>query len=126
MSEMPLQERNCLDVNEFVARCRVQDVRKAHTRRVGVRSDLHGSPWFHEASESAEEQVHQVLVPPPCQRMAVQEALHHTCMWEVVIHRAELSLHIPEARVRCDPSAVDVVQNLRVVLLKLDHRVVDL
>mmetsp|Transcript_6071 Transcript_6071/g.18890 ORF Transcript_6071/g.18890 Transcript_6071/m.18890 type:complete len:238 (-) Transcript_6071:864-1577(-) len=124
--ELPLEKRHGLDVHKLAQRGRGHDVGVAHARGVAVGGDLHHAPGLHEGAEGAEEELHEVLMPPADERVPVEEALHHAGVREVVVHGPKLPRHVHEAWVHREARAVHVVQDLRAPLLERLHCLVDL
>mmetsp|Transcript_34401 Transcript_34401/g.92190 ORF Transcript_34401/g.92190 Transcript_34401/m.92190 type:complete len:367 (+) Transcript_34401:87-1187(+) len=126
LAELPLEERKRLHVHEPAVPGAPDDVREAHARSPAVRRHLHDAARHRVGDKGAEEEVHQVGVPPPHVGVPVEEALNHAGVREVVVHSSELALHALEARVDGQPGAVHVVQDFGLHLFELLDGVFDL
>mmetsp|Transcript_95157 Transcript_95157/g.213117 ORF Transcript_95157/g.213117 Transcript_95157/m.213117 type:complete len:243 (-) Transcript_95157:358-1086(-) len=122
--QVPLQKRHGLHVHKLIVDGGANDVRVAHAYSSHVRGDLHAAPRLHEGPQGAEEEAHQVLMPPVYHGVAVEESLDGAGVWEVVVHCPKGLLHPLESRVDCNARAVHPVVDLGEMILEdLDARV---
>lgn len=68
--------------------------------------------------------MHQIFMSPSNEGMAIEETLYYSRVWEIVVHGPKLLLHAFETGVHCKSCAINIVQDLGIVLLQEFDRLV--